>query len=288
MPICGTDNEQEGENTIIGMNRHKRVRCALALLTMLTAGLLSGCVSDAASDSTLPTITVGSDTYPPYVYMDNNGDITGLDVDIAEEAFRRMGYRAEFTTIDWEKKTELVDSGEIDCIWGCFSMEGRENDYQWAGPYLASRQVVAVDAQSGIQTISELEGKTIAVQATGKPEAIFLSGGENVPAFRNIISLADRGVQYAMLDCGYVDAVAAHEEAIRQYMKDYGADFRILDEPLLTTGIGVSFSRHDTRGLAARLDEVFEQMQEDGSMEKLVGKYLDDPAHSLEVDALEQ
>ena len=99
------------------MNRHKRVRCALALLTMLTAGLLSGCVSDAASDSTLPTITVGSDTYPPYVYMDNNGDITGLDVDIAEEAFRRMGYRAEFTTIDWEQKTKLVDNGEIDCIW---------------------------------------------------------------------------------------------------------------------------------------------------------------------------
>ena len=110
------------------MNRHKRVRCALALLTMLTAGLLSGCVSDAASDSTLPTITVGSDTYPPYVYMDNNGDITGLDVDIAEEAFRRMGYRAEFTTIDWEQKTKLVDNGEIDCIWDCFSMDGREND----------------------------------------------------------------------------------------------------------------------------------------------------------------
>ena len=79
---------------------------------MLTAGLLSGCASEAASDSTLPTITVGSDTYPPYVYMDNNGDITGLDVDIAEEAFRRMGYRAEFTTIDWEQKTELVDNGE--------------------------------------------------------------------------------------------------------------------------------------------------------------------------------
>ena len=151
-----------------------------------------------------------------------------------------------------------------------------------------SRQVIAVGAQSGIETISELEGKTIAVQATGKPEAIFLRGGDNVPAFRDIISLADRGVQYAMLDCGYVDAVAAHEEAIRQYMKDYGAQFRILDEPLLVTGIGVAFSRHDTRGLAARLDEVFEQMREDGSMEKLAGKYLDDPAHSLEVDALEQ
>ena len=270
------------------MIKLKRLRRASALFAALSALLLSGCAPSAASDSALPALTVGSDTYPPYVYMDNNGDITGLDVEIAEEAFRRMGYRAEFTTIDWEKKTELVDSGEIDCIWGCFSMDGRENDYQWAGPYLASRQVVAVGAQSGIETLSELAGKTIAVQATGKPEAIFLRGGENVPAFRNIISIADRGLQYAMLDCGYVDAVAGHEEAIRQYMKDYGANFRILDEPLLVTGIGVAFSKNDTRGLAAQLDEVFEQMREDGSMEKLVGKYLDDPAHSLEVDALEQ
>ena len=167
-------------------------------------------------------------------------------------------------------------------------MDGRENDYQWAGPYLVSRQVIAVSAQSSIERMSDLAGKTIAVQATGKPEAIFLSGGENVPAFRNVISLADRGVQYAMLDCGYVDAVAGHEEAIRQYMKDYGANFRILDEPLLTTGIGVAFSRHDTRGLAAQLTEVVAQMREDGSMEQLVGKYLEVPAHSLEVEQLEQ
>ena len=249
---------------------------------------LTSCGEKEAKDSGLAQIVVGSDSYPPYIYLNNDGVPTGIDVEIATEAFRRMGYRAEFTTIDWEKKTELVDSGEIDCIWDCFSMEGRENDYQWAGPYLVSRQVVAVDAQSGIETMSDLAGKTIAVQATGKPEAIFLRGGDNVPAFRNIISLADRGVQYAMLDCGYTDAIAAHEEAIRQYMKDYGANFRILDEPLLVTGIGVAFSKNDTRGLAAQLDEVFEQMREDGSMEKLVGKYLDDPAHSLEVDALEQ
>ena len=50
--------------------------------------------------------------------------------------------------------------------------------------------------RSSIERMSDLAGKTIAVQATGKPEAIFLSGGENVPAFRNIISLADRGDVY--------------------------------------------------------------------------------------------
>ena len=55
---------------------------------------------------------------------------------------------------------------------------------------------------------------------------------------------------------------------------------------LLTTGIGVAFSKNDTRGLAAQLTEVFAQMREDGSMEQLVGKYLEVPAHSLEVEQL--
>ena len=47
-------------------------------------------------------------------------------------------------------------------------MDGRENDYQWAGPYLVSRQVIAVSAQSSIERMSDLAGKTIAVQATGQ------------------------------------------------------------------------------------------------------------------------
>ena len=50
-----------------------------------------------------------------------------------------------------------------------------------------------------------------------------------------------------------MDAIAAHETAIRQYMKDYDADYRILDESILTTGIGVAFAKNDTRGLSEQL-----------------------------------
>ena len=64
--------------------------------------------------------------------------------------------------INWEEKKELVESGEIDCIMGCFSMEGRLDDYRWAGPYIASRQVVAVNENSDIYKLSDLEGKNLA------------------------------------------------------------------------------------------------------------------------------
>jgi len=81
---------------------------------------------------------VGSDNYPPFIYLNNDSTPTGIDVDIATEAFARIGYAVRFEIIDWEQKTKLVESGAIDCIWGCFSMDGREQLYRWVGPYMSA------------------------------------------------------------------------------------------------------------------------------------------------------
>ena len=261
----------------------------LLALGLLLSVALTGCQGGVTTQKaeTLAGVTVGSDTYPPFVYMDENGDPTGIDVEIGREAFRRMGYQAVFTTIDWEQKKTLLEEGKIDCVWGCFSMEGRLEDYRWAGPYLLSRQVVAVNARSSFYTLGDLAGKTVAVQSTGKPEELFLRGDDpRIPVFGDIMSLEDRGVQYAALDCGYVDAVAAHEAAILQYVEDFDADFRILEEPLLTTGIGVAFCKEGDGTLARQLEEVLAAMRQDGTMEKLVGRYLSDPQQYLEVEQL--
>ena len=262
-------------------------RCVILVLACLIAvGALCGCGA-RQPDTPLPKLLIGSDTYPPYIYMDDNGDITGLDVELAREAFRRMGYEAEFTSIDWERKKALVDAGEIDCIWGCFSMDGREEDYRWAGPYMVSRQVVAVNRHSDIQALEDLAGRSIAVQATTKPEELFLTRPtDDIPEVKVVFSLEDRSVQYAALESGYVDAIAAHEEAITQYMEDYGADFRFLDPPLLTTGIGVAFSDNDTRGLAEELTKTLAEMRQDGTMLAIVSKYIAHPESYLEVETL--
>ena len=259
------------------------------LLAASTAlGGLTACGGTDAKNSNLPQILIGSDTYPPYIYLNNDGTPAGIDVEIATEAFRRMGYAARFEVIDWEQKTALVESSAIDCIWGCFSMQGRETLYRWAGPYMVSRQVVAVNADSSIQSLSDLAGKTVMVQSTSKPEGIFLSGSDpRIPQTVEVFSIEDRSVQYAMLACGYVDAIAAHETAILQYMKDNNAVFRILEEPLLVTGLGVAFAKNDSRGLDHQLNDTFAQMREDGTLERIVGKYLEHASQYLEVDTID-
>ena len=147
------------------------------LLVGIIAVTLTGCkhTDSSKKETEKPVITLGSDNYPPYNYLNEDGVPTGIDVELAAEAFKRMGYQVDVVQINWEKKKELVESGEIDCIMGCFSMEGRLDDYRWAGPYIASRQVVAVNENSDIYKLSDLEGKNLAVQSTTKPEGIFLN-----------------------------------------------------------------------------------------------------------------
>lgn len=260
--------------------------CALCLLS----GLLSGCVAPAGSDSpnedALPVITVGSDNYPPFNYQDTSGHPTGIDVDLAVEAFRRMGYRAQFVTIDWEEKKNLVESGAIDCIWGGFSINGREDQYLWTQPYMYSRQVVAVRKDSGIYSLSDLAGKCIAVQSTTKPEELFLSHTDpRIPAPDEVFSLQNRELLYPYLSKGYADAIAAHETAILQCMADYGLELRILDEPLLSVGLGVAFARSDDRGLAQELSRTFSQMRDDGTTQQILGKYLENPQKYMEASS---
>lgn len=266
--------------------QRKKAAAWIAVLAC-AAGLIVGCsrreTAGQAEKDDRPVIVVGSDNYPPYNYEDANGLPTGIDVDLATEAFGRMGYRAEFAVIAWEDKKELVESGEIDCIWGSFSIDGREDQYRWTAPYMVSRQVVAVRKDSDIFTLADLAGKRVAVQSTTKPEELFVSHADpRIPALSEVFSLQNRELIYPFLSKGYADAIAAHETAVLQCMSDYHLEYRILEEPLLTVGLGVAFAKDDTRGLEQALSATFEQMREDGTMEEIIGRYLEEPRRYME------
>lgn len=273
--------------------RRKRRSIVAILVAATLAFVCCGCGSKQQTEGetveNLQKIIVGTDTYPPYNYENANGEPTGIDAELATEAFHRMGYEPEFLYINWENKKELLENGDIDCIWCSFTIDGREDQYHWTNPYMVSRQVVAVRVDSDIYTFADLKGKRIAVQSTTKPEDIFAShSDERLPEFEEVISLQNRELLYPFLSKGYVDAIAAHETSILQGMKDYGLEYRILEEPLLTVGLGVAFSINDDRGLEKELSKVLAEMRDDGTMEKIIGRYLENPESYLWEDADEK
>ena len=97
----------------------KRVIAGI-LLAGIIAVTLAGCknTDNTKEESKKPVITLGSDNYPPYNYLNEDGVPTGIDVELATEAFKRMGYQVEVVQINWEEKKELVE--RLTVSWDVF------------------------------------------------------------------------------------------------------------------------------------------------------------------------
>ena len=274
------------------MNNIKR-KISISFIIYMFIAVLCGCRDNqydvnANEGVQLKEIIIGSDIQPPFNYVDSDGNPTGIDVELATEAFRRMGYKAVFVNINWDDKQELLSSHTIDCVWGSFSMNGREDKYRWAGPYMKSRIVIAVNKDSNIYTIEDLWDKTVAVQAASKPEEMFLNMADSkIPRIRSLLSMKNRELTYPMLSKGYADALAVNEVIINQYMKDYNMQFRILEESLDKVGLGVAFDKNDTRGIDRRLTDILINMHDDGTEKEILEKYVEDTDKYLEVEVYE-
>ena len=49
---------------------------------------------EKAADNELPEIVIGMDYFEPYSYQVSNGEYKGIDVELAKEAFQRLGIPA--------------------------------------------------------------------------------------------------------------------------------------------------------------------------------------------------
>lgn len=262
-----------------------RIRRCMALLALLLVcvPLLAACGGSAAAEEELPELVIGSDNYRPFYYIDTDGKFAGIDVELATEACRRMGYRAVFERIDWDRKDTLLQSGKVDCLWGSFSMNGREERYQWAGPYMYSRQVVAVQRDSDIRTLADLTGMDVAVQVGSKPEALLLGKEDEVPCqVDTVYCLLYIDEVMIALKKGYVDACVGHETALSELLKDSQEHYRFLDEPLLVSALGVAFDRDGDTALRDALQAALEEMRQDGTIRAILERYGLDGEKALE------
>jgi len=66
----------------------------------------------ATADDKIVTFVVND--HPPFEYIGENGEVTGINVDIITEVFKQAGYKAEFTLLPWLRALDLVTKGEVD------------------------------------------------------------------------------------------------------------------------------------------------------------------------------
>ena len=122
----------------------------LGIAAVLT-GVLATCSMTYAADDELAQIQesgklkVGVEgTYPPYTYHDDNGELTGFDVEVAKAIADKLGVEADFTESDWDSLLAGIDSGRLDTVINAVSITPeREEKYDFAGPYFYITQQIS-------------------------------------------------------------------------------------------------------------------------------------------------
>jgi ABC-type amino acid transport substrate-binding protein len=156
------------------------------------------------------TLTVGFDqNFPPYGFVDPaTGDFTGFDLKLAAEVAARNNWTVTYQPIDWDAKDLELNSGNIDCIWNGFTIEGRESAYCWTAPYMDNSQVFVVRADAGISTFADLSGKIVMAQADSAALHALEEMTDLTGTFSQLMTTPDYNTAFMELEQGSVDAVA--------------------------------------------------------------------------------
>ena len=222
------------------------------------------------------TFTVGFDAeYPPYGYMDENGEYTGFDLELAQAVCDLEGWELVKTPISWDSRDMELESGTIDCIWNGFTMNGREDDYTWSDPYVDNSQVMVVAENSGIETFDDLAGKVVGVQAASAALQLLQDEeGQKALAdtFGALQEFADYNSAFVELQAGSVQAVAMDIGVAQYQIKTRGEGFKIMDEKLNSEKYAIGFKLGNEE-LRDKVNADLQTLLADGTFDELAEKY---------------
>ncbi len=249
-----------------------------------SAGTETETNDDASSDDVSveknegDTFTVGFDAdFPPYGYKDDSGEYVGFDLDLAQEVCDRNGWELAKQPINWDSKDMELNSGNIDCIWNGFTMNGREEEYTWSEPYIDNSQVIVVAEDSGIKTLEDLAGKTVLVQADSSALAALEDEegqAELAATFGALDQVADYNNAFMNLEAGAADAVAMDIGVANYQIGSRDGGFIILEEQISTEQYAVGFKKGN-EALRDQVQATLDEMAADGTIKKIADNYAD-------------
>jgi polar amino acid transport system substrate-binding protein len=230
--------------------------------------------SSEQPDSSKGTFIVGFDqNFPPMGFIGEDGEFTGFDLELAAEAAKRMNLELVLQPIAWDSKDMELESGNIDCVWNGFTINGREDKYTWTEPYMKNEQVFVVRADDGIKSLADLAGKTVVAQTESSADIALKDNPDLVATFGQYMTSPDYETALMDLDAGAVDAVAMDSVVASYKIEKQGKNFDIMEEALAAEEYGVGFLLGNEE-LRDKVQAVLEEMAADGTMAKISEKWF--------------
>ncbi|WP_296885218.1 transporter substrate-binding domain-containing protein [uncultured Methanobrevibacter sp.] len=220
------------------------------------------------------TLVVGVNIgFPPFVDKTASGDYAGFDIDLAKEVCKRNNWTFVVQPIiNWDSKEVELNSGEIDCIWGAFTINNRENDYTWTEPYFNNTEIFVVKSDSNISSINDLKGKTVEVQVESSGLDALKGQNKSIGESFKIQGVHDINTGFMDLESGACDAILVDSGIANNKLTQKQNSFKILDTPLSYDSYGVGFKKGNT-ALRDQVQKTLDEMLKDGTVDKIAQNY---------------
>lgn len=233
---------------------------AILALALLSAAPLA--CADSAGD-----LRIGTEgKYPPFNFLDENGEVTGFEKELGDELCRRADLDCVWVIIDWEGLIPSLVEGEIDAILAGMSItEERDRVIDFAGPYLPpAPSVFLAPAGSG----DEVVAGTVAAQAATVHSAYLADAGADFREYDSPAGLLEAVLggeaDVALVDLGFArESIAASAGALAV----------VGPSVMLDRGIGLGL-REGEGGLRERIEQALASMREDGSLNRLIFEWF--------------
>lgn len=227
--------------------------------------------------------------YPPFSYIDDKGEVIGMDIDIAKEFAKRIGVDMKTETPSWEIITAGNWKGRWDiCVCSMTPTKERAEVLDFVLQYYSAPAVVVVNTDNtDIKGAADLNGKKVGVQSGTSYEKYILKslvidvpGAEPVTYPFNELTPApydseDTAFQDLALGTGKrLDAIVSNYITAIDRVKKAPDKFKIVGDPVFGEPIWVSVDKGDPEW-QAKIKEVFKAMSDDGTLKQISEKWVE-------------
>ncbi|CAD5106661.1 cystine ABC transporter substrate-binding protein [Zestomonas carbonaria] len=211
-------------------------------------------------------------TYPPFNYQDENGKLTGFEVEFSEALAKELGVKAEFQPTKWDGILAALESRRLDVVVNQVTIsEERKKKYDFSTPYTVSgiQALARKDNAVEISTPQSLAGKKVGV-GLGTNYEQWLK--ENVPD-ADIKTYDDDPTKFQDLRFGRIDAILVDRLAAFEMVEKTGGQLAVAGQPFSRQEAGVTLRKGNPELLAA-INQAITKLRANGTLKQLSEKWF--------------
>ncbi len=219
------------------------------------------------------TLTVAMEgTWAPWTYHDENDNLVGFDVEVAQKIGEKLGVEVTFVEGEWDGLFAGLDSGRYDMVVnGVEITDERAEKYDFSEPYGYIRTALIVAQENEeIKTFEDLNGKT----TTNSMASTYMTLAESYGATVTPVDSLDQTLDLVV--AGRVDATLNAEVSFYDYMSVHpDAPVKIVALTDDASHVSIPVRKEEaTATFRAAVDQAISELKDSGELAEISIKYF--------------